>query len=472
MNKIKIIYKTVVCLVLFVCALFTDGFAEVARGHYTSTLSPSQNGLADIALVADAAIQERAWIMQIHERGFIVAEEEIARLERNLQQGSFELQLHAARAIIEEVILLNERGVEVRLAALKFLKSHVTIDTSSPIYGQYDFHMHSNYSDAYITASALVLEAYERGLTTIAVSDHDRFTSDEAQRAAEILGVTLLGGAEITAKYEGAEVHIILLYDRQQKRELSVEGQKALDKIKAINDEEEPRSESIRENMITYLGDAFAVSRKESFEASRGRFVPMSSCNALWKKNKQAILNLLPTATKGKDFLVNFLKKDQRPIFSSPVNSLTIYEVARLAYEMDGRLMICHPNELSKKRDNTEALERLVRLLDDLYEGTMNGTRLTGLVAGVEVYSHKAVQSGIQMDLIKKLDQWTVQHAGIRLLFMPGSDYHGKYSLPKHPLGNAGNYPQDDAPLRQLVSSIVGETSFASPSRLPIMKSA
>jgi 3',5'-nucleoside bisphosphate phosphatase len=74
----------------------------------------------------------------------------------------------------------------------------------------YDLHTHSNASDGTLTPEALVLRAKSRGVTHLALTDHD--TTDGLQRAGIIAdqeGICLISGIEFSAQWQGIGVHVI-----------------------------------------------------------------------------------------------------------------------------------------------------------------------------------------------------------------------------------------------------------------------
>lgn len=74
----------------------------------------------------------------------------------------------------------------------------------------YDLHSHSNVSDGGLTPEALVLRAREKGVTHLALTDHD--TVDgllSAQNAAQECGVHLINGIEFSTQWLGCGVHIV-----------------------------------------------------------------------------------------------------------------------------------------------------------------------------------------------------------------------------------------------------------------------
>lgn len=73
-----------------------------------------------------------------------------------------------------------------------------------------DLHTHTNRSDGTVPPAALVRLAKEAGLVALAVTDHD--TTDglpEARAAGQALGVEVLTGCEITARFPGRSMHVL-----------------------------------------------------------------------------------------------------------------------------------------------------------------------------------------------------------------------------------------------------------------------
>ncbi len=73
-----------------------------------------------------------------------------------------------------------------------------------------DLHTHSNASDGTMAPQEVVRLAQERGLTAIALTDHDTIDGlAEAVAAGEKLGVEVIPGVEISAKYPDNTMHIL-----------------------------------------------------------------------------------------------------------------------------------------------------------------------------------------------------------------------------------------------------------------------
>lgn len=83
-----------------------------------------------------------------------------------------------------------------------------------------DLHSHSTCSDGSFSPTRLVEEASTRGVTTLALTDHDTMHGlDEAEAAARAQGIEFVPGVEITCECAGTEVHMLGLgVDRTNRR--------------------------------------------------------------------------------------------------------------------------------------------------------------------------------------------------------------------------------------------------------------
>ena len=76
--------------------------------------------------------------------------------------------------------------------------------------GCFDLHLHTTASDGSFSPSEVVKMAAQKGITTIAITDHD--TTDginEALEEARKLKVTIIPGIELSTKYKGKTIDIL-----------------------------------------------------------------------------------------------------------------------------------------------------------------------------------------------------------------------------------------------------------------------
>ncbi|MDF1817816.1 MAG: PHP domain-containing protein [Immundisolibacteraceae bacterium] len=74
----------------------------------------------------------------------------------------------------------------------------------------YDLHSHSTFSDGVLTPTELVRRAADKGVTHLALTDHDTLAGiDEARGAAGDCGIELITGVEISVTWQRKPLHIV-----------------------------------------------------------------------------------------------------------------------------------------------------------------------------------------------------------------------------------------------------------------------
>jgi predicted metal-dependent phosphoesterase TrpH len=72
-----------------------------------------------------------------------------------------------------------------------------------------DFHTHSHFSDGVLAPAALVGRARGRGVTTLALTDHDTIAGLAEARAACAADIRFVAGVELSAQWRGQTIHIV-----------------------------------------------------------------------------------------------------------------------------------------------------------------------------------------------------------------------------------------------------------------------
>src|SRR5262245_3412204 len=163
-----------------------------------------------------------------------------------------------------------------------------------------DFHLHTLVSDGSLDPAAVVREAAARGVTHLAITDHDALGAygwedgrvfGEARR----LGVELIVGIEMDADLDGLEVHLLGLGLRLDDGPLNAH----LERVRAARFERARRELGI---VARLLGpdaireeDVFAPGRQTLMKPhfihpllERGRFATYEEANAWFKQNVKA----------------------------------------------------------------------------------------------------------------------------------------------------------------------------------------
>src|SRR5947208_2856572 len=73
-----------------------------------------------------------------------------------------------------------------------------------------DFHTHSHFSDGVLAPAALVERAHARGVTTLALTDHDTTAGlAEASAACAASAIRFVPGVELSASWRGQTIHVV-----------------------------------------------------------------------------------------------------------------------------------------------------------------------------------------------------------------------------------------------------------------------
>lgn len=120
----------------------------------------------------------------------------------------------------------------------------------------FDLHSHSNCSDGILSPQALVSRAKEKGVTVLALTDHDTIAGIEpARQAAAKEGVTLVAGIEFSSRWGSREVHVLGLG-------LNTESPPLLEAIAQQQAARDTRAEAIGERLARLgIPDALAGAR-------------------------------------------------------------------------------------------------------------------------------------------------------------------------------------------------------------------
>lgn len=112
----------------------------------------------------------------------------------------------------------------------------------------YDLHSHSTASDGTLSPAALVTRAAEHGVSHLALTDHDTVAGLASARAAAAqAGIALIPGVEVSASWQGRQLHIVGLGVDAAHPDL-VEG---LQRVQALREQRAQRmDESLRQRRI------------------------------------------------------------------------------------------------------------------------------------------------------------------------------------------------------------------------------
>ncbi len=266
-----------------------------------------------------------------------------------------------------------------------------------------DLHTHSNASDGSFSPSRLIDEAVSRGLTALALTDHDTIDGNgEAAAAAGSKNIIFIPGVELEINWEPGEFHLLGLGIRRP----SGEFKKALEELYTLR---EARNMEILDKMYE-LG--IEVKYEEIKALSKGKIIGRPHFATLLV-NRRIVKNR-------EQAFARYLGKD-RP-FYVPKQGLDLETAIRIIKESGGIPVLAHPLSLYVSWGK---LPDLVRSFKD--KG----------VEGIEAW-HPAAK----LRSCKRLDELG---RSLDMYITAGSDFHGE-ARPDRKLGiTAGDRKIDDS---------------------------
>lgn len=246
-----------------------------------------------------------------------------------------------------------------------------------------DLHIHSTFSDGSMTPTQLVQYARKKGLSAIAITDHDAIDGiDEASDAGKRLGVSVAPGIEFSVEQCGLTLHLLgYLFDHKQP-----------DFLEALRKLQEGRVERNQKILNILRLQGIAIQFSELLRVSgQGQSGRPHIAQLLIRKG---VVNSMDEAFnkylgQGRSAYV--------PRFVFPAA-----EAISLIHKAGGLAVLAHPQQLEKMGGNfSEVIAELSRQGLD----------------GIEVYypTHSRQYRKILLNIANKLD----------LLATGGSDYHG-----------------------------------------------
>jgi 3',5'-nucleoside bisphosphate phosphatase len=172
-----------------------------------------------------------------------------------LAESSREKELSLLRQF--EIVRNWQAGPERRIEAVRVIKN-MWEDSGKPVFddmlGRLDLHNHTIHSDGQMTPSYLVVANWLRGMSGMAITDHNTMDAiPEAMEAADILGVNFLPGVEISVfdrEMPAEKFHCALYWagdpDDYLKWTRSERGSRWITRIRGINESARKKMDEVR----------------------------------------------------------------------------------------------------------------------------------------------------------------------------------------------------------------------------------
>ena len=255
----------------------------------------------------------------------------------------------------------------------------------------YDLHTHSSFSDGAVHPEKMALYAKEQGLSGFALTDHDTMRGvEEARKTAKAVGIDVIDGCELSA-YDpdtGRKVHLLVYMPQNPE---------ALDEI--FKKVQKSREEACLRS-IEVLKKHYPITEDEVRLIAGG--------GTLFRTH--IMLALMERGYADRvfgDTYEHIFSKDSG-IASFAVDYTPMEDAARAARESGGFISLAHPGVY-------DSFGSCVKLCEK------------GLLDGIEADYPRILSHEIK--LVNELAE------RFSLIKTGGTDFHGFYSTPPHPMG-------------------------------------
>lgn len=242
-----------------------------------------------------------------------------------------------------------------------------------------DLHIHSCYSDGYLSPEEIVKYSIDKGIKYISITDHDSIAAQYIT-TRNIEEITIIPGVEFSSNYNGAEIHILAYF-------IDIENEELKRFIDLLREKRKKRVEEILNKLdkIHIKIDIEDLIVKENISLGRGNIAKEMVRKGYVKNIKEAFDKYL---MKDRCAYVSGYKEDYKKILNIIKDCGGISVIAHLGK--------CYPKIYLEK------------VILDLKRYGLNG---------VEVYhpSHTVEETNSLYNISKK-------H---KLLITGGSDFHG-----------------------------------------------
>lgn len=208
-----------------------------------------------------------------------------------------------------------------------------------------DLHTHTTASDGSYTPTELVKYAKQKGLSAIAITDHDTVAGvEEASMEGEELGIRVIPGAELSTRVDDCDVHMTSLFVNCKNKRL----------IKRLDDMAASRQER-NYKMVDKLHEA-------GFQIDRSDLDALGEGKILARGHIAQILIARGYATELKEALRKYLSKGTPGYVQKEV--LSPEECIQLVHDAGGLIFVAHLHQIDPQDPEhcKDVARRLIRM--------------------------------------------------------------------------------------------------------------
>lgn len=246
-----------------------------------------------------------------------------------------------------------------------------------------DMHVHTTASDGTMRPEHVVSLAAMQGLKAIAITDHDTMNGvEEAGKAGELMGVTIIPGIELSTNYQGEEVHVLGYFLDKDAKELKEYQQWA----------ERKRQERNEKTLERLRKKSFEITMEQLEEANPGAMIGRPHI-----ARQLVQLGAVESVAEG---FRRYLSEGRSCYVPRELIGFT--DAARLIKRCNGVAVLAHPLQYGYNKSQLDALVK---------------TAAQAGFSGIEIY-YTGYTEADRKKLFDLAEKYTLLPTG-------GSDFHG-----------------------------------------------
>lgn len=244
-----------------------------------------------------------------------------------------------------------------------------------------DLHLHTRYSDGYNSVDEIIQMAVSKGLTHIAITDHDNLVGyDEKKQKAEKAGLQITKALEISARdYETGKVVHVLGYNIKDEYPI----------LRICDPMKQARNDKAYQQVLGLKKLGYEIDYDHLYEHAKGYIFKQHIFELLYLSDQ--VESLFPSIHE------TMFRRGGKLFFH--MDYVDVVDAVKAISDAGGYAVIAHPNQ----QNNIETVQRVVKY----------GLR------GIE-YNHISNSEEYKKIILEYAKKY-------KLFLTGGSDFHGKF---------------------------------------------
>ncbi len=290
-----------------------------------------------------------------------------------------------------------------------------------------DLHIHTTESDGAFTPKEIIDEAYNNGVFTISIADHDTVSAytDELFEYAKTKNIKIIKGVEISTKNSKVGIHV-LGYN------IDINDSVFKERLSKIRNARHDYLHNVSKK-LNDLGYILNVEELDKIDAVTKAHIALDVVNN--DKNKDELLRVFGHIP-GKGEFIETIMNENCPAYVKK-ETVTPKEAAEIIREAGGKVVLAHPVAYAHEDNLTD--EEISNLVKEMQPD------------GLEANYLYVDRDNNKFDETKKWNEFAKQH---NLFVTAGSDFHNKDGIrPEIGFVNT-NFVLDEKTINEIINNL------------------